>query len=330
MIYTIRKLRLSNYRSWLCAMLLCATSTVGAQSYPNKTVEITIPYAAGGSTDSTGRIVARGLSEQLGESFIVMNRPGAGGQIAHSHVAKADPNGYSLLFSSAGPLTVTPHSYSKLSYDALESFRPIKLVATAPLLLIVKPELKDHDLASLIQLAKDNPGKLTYGSFGVGSAAHLAGELFKSLADVDITHVPYKGSAPALVDLLGGQIDMMFDVFVTALPHVESGKLTPIAVTSETRSTLLPDVPTVAEAGVEGFEAQTWFGLLAPKQVSDEVVNSLSDALDKVAATPEFENTIRAQGMEIQHGSPEDFDAFFRSEYVKWGDVAKRAGIKLD
>lgn len=316
---------------WISSLLAGAVScAAAAQTYPNKPVEIIVPYSVGGSTDSTARLVAKGLTEQLHQSVIVVNRPGAGGQIAHAQVAQAAPDGYTLLFSAAGPLTVTPHSYSKLSYDPIKSFKAVKLVAAAPLLLIVNPTLKDNDLTSLIKLAKDKPKGLTYGSFGVGSAAHLAGELFKSLAQVDIVHVPYKGSAPALTDLMGGQIDMMFDVLVTALPQVKAGRVFPIAVTSSTRSSLVPDVPTIAEAGIKGFDAQTWFGLLAPEKTDDKIVQKLSGALNVVLADPKFKETIIAQGMEIKGGTPQEFDTFFHSEYEKWGKVAKQAGIKME
>jgi tripartite-type tricarboxylate transporter receptor subunit TctC len=327
----ISRLKVVKRVFWSCCLISgLASHAAFAQNYPNKPVEIIVPYSAGGSTDSTARLVAKGLSEQLHQPFLVVNRPGAGGQIAHAHVAQAAPDGYTLLFSAAGPLTVTPHSYSKLSYDPIKSFKAIKLVSAAPLLLIVNKKLKGNDLASLIKLAKSKPKELTYGSFGVGSAAHLAGELFKSLAQVDIVHVPYKGSAPALTDLMGGQIDMMFDVLVTALPPVKSGKAFPIAVTSSKRSSLVPDVPTIAEAGIEGFDAQTWFGLLGPEKIDANVVQKLSDALDIVLADPKFNKTILAQGMEVKGGTPQQFTSFFQSEYEKWGKVAKQSGITME
>lgn len=327
----ISRLKVVTLGIWSCCLSLgLAFHSATAQSYPNKPVEIIVPYAAGGSTDSTARLVAKGLSEQLHKPFLVVNRPGAGGQIAHAHVAQAPPDGYTLLFSAAGPLTVTPHSYAKLSYDPIKSFKAIKLVSAAPLLLIVNEKLKGNDLASLIKLAKSKPKELTYGSFGVGSTAHLAGELFKSLANVDIVHVPYKGSAPALTDLMGGQIDMMFDVLVTALPPVKSGKAFPIAVTSSTRSSLVPDVPTIAESGINGFDAQTWFGLLGPEKIDASVVQKLSDALDKILADSKFKETVIAQGMEVKGGTPQQFSSFFHSEYEKWGKIAKQSGIKMD
>lgn len=309
------------------AMLLICGSTALAQAYPNKPVRVVVPYAAGGSTDSTARLVSKALSARFGQPFVVDNRPGAGGLIGQDLVAKAPGDGYTLLFSAAGPLTVTPHSYAKLPYDPLHAFKPIKLVATSPLMLITNPKLKVNNVRELIKEARNRPNQLSYGSFGNGSAAHLAGELFKSLAGLDIVHVPYKGSAPALADLLGGQIDMMFDVLVTALPHVKSGSLQGLAITSAKRSSLVPDIPTIAESGVQDFDAQTWFGLLAPKGSNKEVVEALSAALDAVVADPKFREALAAQGAEAKGGTPEQFDAFLQSEYAKWGKVAKTAGI---
>jgi tripartite-type tricarboxylate transporter receptor subunit TctC len=248
--------------------------------------------------------------------------------VGHDYVAKAAPDGYTLLFSAAGPLTVTPHTYAKLPYDPIKSFEPIKLIASAPLVLEVRPSLPVNSVADLIRLAKAQPGKLTYASFGNGSAAHLAGELFKSVAGVDIVHVPYKGSAPALTDLLGGQVDMMFDVVVSSLPHIDAGKLRALAVTSDARLDLLPKVPTVAEAGVKDVDASTWFGLLAPAGTDKQVVNRLSAALDEVLQQPEIRKTLASQGALTRGGTPEDFRKFFLSEYERWGKVVKAAGIK--
>ncbi|RZI97820.1 MAG: tripartite tricarboxylate transporter substrate binding protein, partial [Haliea sp.] len=236
-----------------CALAMAAASTPAAAqtpAYPTKAVKFIIPYAVGGSTDQTGRLVAQSLSQKLGQPVVVENRAGAGGTVGHDLVAKAPADGYTLLFSAAGPLTVTPHTYPKLSYEPVKGFEPITLVATQPLLLVVNPSLKVHNVAELIREANTRPNKLSYGSFGNGSAAHLAGEYFKTLAKVDMVHVPYKGSGPALVDLVGGQIDLMFDVFSTAAPLAKSGKLRPIAITSADRSPQFPDVPTMQQAGV--------------------------------------------------------------------------------
>ncbi|TAL81923.1 MAG: tripartite tricarboxylate transporter substrate binding protein [Candidimonas sp.] len=312
----------------LPVLLMSIATSAAAQTYPSRTVNIVVPYAAGGSTDTTARLVAKGLSDQLGQTFIVVNKPGAGGQIAQGYVAHAPADGYTLLFSAAGPLTVTPHSYAKLPYDPLSSFKTIKLVAAVPLVLLVNPKLGVKTLPMLVEKAKHSSNALTFGSFGIGSAAHLAGELFKSLAKINLVHVPYNGSAPALVGLLGGQTDMMFDVLTTALPQIKDGKLVPLAVTSTTRSPLLPNVPTMAQAGIQGFESETWFGLLAPVKANDKIVQKLSQAMNVVLAEPKFKATLLAQGMQIKGGTPQQFNAFFHSEYKKWGKIAKEAGIQ--
>jgi tripartite-type tricarboxylate transporter receptor subunit TctC len=310
--------------------LICGATLATAQSYPEKPVRIIAPYAAGGSTDSTARLIAQALSQQLGQPFVVENRPGAGGTIGHEAVAKAPADGYTLLFSAAGPLVVSPHTYSKLPYEPIRSFEPIKLIATAPLLLVVNPKVQAASVQDLIKYASSNPGKMTYGSFGNGSAAHLAGEQFKMLAKVDIIHVPYKGSAPALTDLIGGQIDMMFDVLVTALPQVKGGRLRSLAITSAERSPLVPDSPTMQEAGVKGFDAGTWFGVLAPAGTPKNVVDALSRALDATLAKPEFREALAAQGAMVAGGTPQQFGEFFRSEMEKWGVIVRAAKIKAE
>ncbi|MBN9425640.1 MAG: tripartite tricarboxylate transporter substrate binding protein [Burkholderiales bacterium] len=314
-------------RRTACVLMLAGAATAAAQTYPSKPVRVIVPYAAGGSTDSTARLIAQSLANALGQPFVVENRPGAGGTIGHEAVAKAAPDGYTLLFSAAGPLVVTPHTYPKLSYEPIKGFEPIKLVATAPLLFVVNSNFKGNSVADVIKQAQTAPGKLTYGSFGNGSAAHLAGELFKSLGKIDISHVPYKGSAPALTDLISGQIDMMFDVLVTALPHVKTGRLRPLAITSPQRASLLPDVPTMSEAGVAGFDAGTWFGLLAPAGVDRQVVETLSRALDTILQRPDLRDTLVQQGAVVAGGTPDAFKRFFAAEYDKWGKVVKAAGI---
>ena len=315
----------------LCAaasLFFIACSAASAAGYPEKPVRLIVPYAAGGSTDSTARLVAKALAERLGQPFVVENRSGAGGMIGQDVVAKAPADGYMLLFSAAGPLTVTPHAYPKLPYDAIEAFTPVKLVAQAPLVLVANPKTGLKTVADLLKAAHEKPGVLTYASFGNGSAAHLAGELFKSIEKVDIIHVPYKGSAPGLVDVISGQVDVMFDVLVSALPHVQNGSLVPLAITLTERSQLMPQVPTMQEAGVDGFEAGTWFALLGPKGLPDDVVARLSQALDETLETPEFQQAMIAQGAEVAGGTPQSFDKFFHAEYDKWGKVARMAGIK--
>jgi len=315
----------------LCAatsLLFFACGAAAAADYPTKPVRLIVPYAAGGSTDSTARLVAKALAQRLGQPFVVENRAGAGGMIGQDVVAKAPADGYMLLFSAAGPLTVTPHAYPKLPYDAIDSFTPIKLVAESPLVLVANPKTGFKTVHDLVEAARAKPGTVTYASFGNGSAAHLAGELFKSIEKVDMVHVPYKGSAPGLVDVISGQVDVMFDVLVSALPHVQSGSLVPLAITLGNRSRLMPEVPTMQEAGVDGFEAGTWFAVLGPKGLPDDVVARLSRALDETMQTPEFQQAMIAQGAEVASGTPESFARFFRAQYDKWGKVAHMAGIK--
>ena len=301
-----------------------------AQPYPARAVRVVVPYAAAGSTDSTARLIAQALSTRLGQQFVVENRPGAGGTIGHEAVAKAAADGYTLLFSAAGPLTVTPHTYPKLGYEPIRGFAPVKLVATAPLLLVVNPKLNLSSVADVIREAKARPNALSDGSFGNGSAAHLAGEYFKTLAGIEMVHVPYKGSAPALTDLIAGQIDMMFDVLVTALPHARGGRLRPLAITSAERSALLPEVPTMQQAGVAGFDAGTWFGLLAPAGTDPAVIARLSDTLDQILAQPDIRNAIAQGGAVVASGTPAQFAAFFAADFDKWGKIVRQAGIRAD
>ncbi|VWX59302.1 Tripartite-type tricarboxylate transporter, receptor component TctC [Burkholderiales bacterium 8X] len=301
-----------------------------AQAYPTKAIKLVIPYAVGGSTDQTGRLLARSLSTRLGQPVVVENRAGAGGSVGHEAVAKAPADGYTLLFSAAGPLTVTPHTYAKLPYDPVKSFEPVTLVATQPLLLVVNPALKVQNVADLVREAKSRAGKLTYGSFGNGSAAHLAGEYFKTLTKVDMVHVPYKGSGPALVDLVGGQIDLMFDVFSTAAPLVKGSKLRALAITSAERSSQFPDVPTMQQAGVDGFEAGTWFGLLAPAGTPKDVTDALSQAVNASLQEKELRDTLESQGARVRGGTPQDFSRFFLAEYDKWGKIVKAAGVTAE
>lgn len=316
--------------SLAAACLLTGAGIAHADSYPSRPIKLVIPYAVGGSTDQTGRLVAKSLAERLGQPVVVENRAGAGGTVGQDFVAKASADGYTLLFSAAGPLTVTPHTYSKLGYDPVKSFDPITLIATQPLLLVVKPGLKVNSVSELIALAKDKPGKLSYGSFGNGSAAHLAGEYFKTLTGVDMVHVPYKGSGPALVDLVAGQIDLMFDVFSTAAPLVRGDKLRAIAITSAERSAQFPQVPTMQQAGVTGFEAGTWFGLLAPANTPRPVIDRLSREVNASLKEKELQETLASQGATVRGGSPEQFMSYFLAEYGKWGKIVKSAGVTAD
>ncbi len=305
---------------------------VQAQGYPTQPIKIIVPYAPGGSTDLTARLIGKALSQQLGQPVVVENRAGAGGLVGQEAVARAKPDGYTLLFSSAGPLTVSPQIYSKIPYDPVKSFDPLMLVATQPLLLIVKPPLEVRDVSGLIALAKARASgqKLVYGSFGNGSASHLAMESFKELTKTDLVHVPYRGSGPALIDLVGGQIDVMFDVFSTAAPLAKSGKVRPIAITSAARSPQFPDVPTMAEAGVKGFDAGTWFAVLGPAGLPRPIVEQLNRALNATLADKEVRDNLVSQGAEPRGGSPDQLRDFFDVEYERWGKVIKAAHITAD
>lgn len=317
--------------SLLCIATLCSVmGPAWGQAYPSKPIRLVIPYAVGGSTDQTGRLLAKFLSQRLGQPVVPENKAGAGGSLGHEFVAKSTADGYTLLFSAAGPLTVTPHTYPRLNYDALNGLEPITLLATQPLLLVVNPTLKATSVADLIREAQQAQRKLTYGSFGNGSAAHLAGELFKTLVHVDMTHIPYKGSGPALVDLVGGQIDLMFDVFSTAAPLAKSGKLRPLAITSGERSAQFPDVPTMQQAGVRDFDAGTWFGLLAPAGLPAPILQQLSNEVNEFLKEREVREMLISQGALLKGGSPAEFRQFFLYEYEKWGRIVRLAGVKSD
>ncbi|WP_038213142.1 Bug family tripartite tricarboxylate transporter substrate binding protein [Xenophilus azovorans] len=311
-------------------LALVSLTAAHADSYPSRPIKLVVPYAVGGSTDQTGRLLAKSLSERLGQPIVVENRAGAGGAVGNDFVAKAPADGYTLLFSAAGPLTVTPHIYAKLPYDPIASFEPITLIATQPLLLVVKPELKVGNVGELIAEAKARPGRLSYGSFGKGSAAHLAGEYFKTLTGVDMVHVPYKGSGPALVDLVAGQIDLMFDVFSTAAPLVKGGKLKAIAITSSERSPQFPDIPTMQQEHVADFEAGTWFGLLAPAGTPKPIIDKISREVNVALGAKELRETLATQGASVRGGTPEQFKAYFLAEYDKWGRIVKSAGVTAD
>lgn len=312
----------------LAALLALVPASRASDPYPVRPVRIIVPYSAGGSTDSTARLVAETLRESFGQPFIVENRVGAGGILGHEAVAKAHPDGYTLLFSAAGPLTITPHANAQLSYDPMEAFSPIKYVARSPLVLLTKRDLPAKSVTDLVATSKSIANGLSYGSFGNGSASHLAAEMFRAASGAKIVHVPYRGSAPALNDLLSGNLDMMFDVLITGLPHIEAGTMKALAVTGQTRSDLLANVPTMAEAGVPGYEAYTWFGLLAPAKTPNDVIQRLSQALDVGMAKPEFRASLRKQGADIAGGTPEEFGRFMRAEYAKWGKVAAEAGVR--
>ena len=313
----------------LGAGLLGGTSAL-AQAYPTKPVTIIVPFAAGGTTDILARIIGQALTAELGQSVVVDNRAGAGGNIGGQAAAKATPDGHTLFMGTVGTHAINASLYKKMPFDPVKDFAPLTRVANVPNLLVANPAQPYKSVKDLIAYAKANPGKVNFGSSGNGSSIHLSGELFKSLAKVDMQHVPYKGSAPAVTDLLGNQIGIMFDNMPSAIQHVRSGKLVPLAVTTAKRSPELPNVPTIAEAGVPRYEATSWFGMFAPAGTPAPVLAKLNAAIVKVLGQPDVKKKINEQGAEDYSETPEQFAAFIQAESVKWGKVVKESGASLD
>ena len=313
----------------LGAGLLTHTAAM-AQAYPTKPVTIIVPFAAGGTTDILARIIGQALTAELGQSVVVDNRAGAGGNIGGQAAAKATPDGHTLFMGTVGTHAINASLYKKMPFDPVKDFAPLTRVANVPNLLVANPAQPYKSVKDLITYAKANPGKVNFGSSGNGSSIHLSGELFKSLAKVDMQHVPYKGSAPAVTDLLGNQIGIMFDNMPSAIQHVRSGKLVPLAVITAKRSPELPNVPTIAEAGVPGYEATSWFGMFAPAGTPAPVLAKLNAAIVKVLAQPDVKKKINEQGAEVYSETPEQFAAFIQAESVKWGKVVKESGASLD
>jgi len=293
-------------------------------------VTIIVPFSAGGTTDILARIVGQGLQTELGQPFVVDNRAGAGGNIGASLAAKAPADGYTLFMGTVGTHAINQALYKKMPFDPVKDFAPISRVATVPNLLVAHPSQPYKTVKELIAYAKANPGKVTFGSPGSGASPHVSGELFKSMTGTDLLHVPYKGSAPAMTDLLGGQISIMFDNMPSAIQHVRSGKLRPIAVTTAKRSPELPDVPTIAEAGVPGYEAMSWFGMFAPAATPKPVLDKLNAALVKVLNQPDVKKKIAEQGGDVVAETPAQFAAFIKAESAKWGKVVKESGATVD
>ncbi len=312
------------------AMVFAMPGAHAQAPYPSKPIRIVVPFPAGGTTDILARAVALKLTETGGQPVVVDNRPGAGGNIGAELVAKSAPDGYTLLMGTVGTHAINPVLYAKIPYDPQRDFAPVILVAGVPNVLVVNPALPVNSVQELIAYGKANPGKLNFASSGSGTSIHLSGELFKSMSGVPMTHVPYKGSAPALTDLLGGQVQLMFDNLPSALPHIKAGKLRALAVTGAQRAPALPDVPTVAEAGLPGFEASSWFGLLAPAGTPKDIIARLHAEVAKWLATPEARNRLAAQGANAVGNSPEEFAQFIATETVKWRRVVKESGAKIE
>jgi tripartite-type tricarboxylate transporter receptor subunit TctC len=309
------------------ACLLLAAGMAQAQ-YPGKPIHLIIPFPPGGPTDIIGRAVGQKLSEALGQPVIVENRGGAGASIGSDFVAKSAPDGYTLLVGTTGSHTINPAIYSKLPYDPVRDFAPVTLLATYGNVLVVSPNLPVKNVKQLIELARAKPGEITFGSAGNGSSNHLSGELLASMSGVRMQHVPYKGSAPALVDVMAGQTSFMFDILSTSLPQIKAGKVRAIAYSGPTRSPLIPDVPTVAESGVPGYDVVGWFGLFAPAGTPRDIVNRLNAETVKILKLPEMKEKLT--GYDPAPSTPEQFAAIIKSDITTWAKVVKDSGAHVD
>ena len=309
------------------ALTILATTTL-AQTWPIKPVRIIVPYPPGGVGDTFTRSLAQQLSERLGQPVLIENKPGASQIIGAELAAKAAPDGYTLFLGSVTSLAINVRSQKKLPSDPVRDFAPVSLCFASPLYLVVNPALAVGSVAELIALARAKPGQLTFASVGQGGSLHLAGELFKSMAGVDMTHIPYKGSAPALADVIGGQVSMIFDVGVSALPQVRAGKLRALAITAARRSEGTPEYPTIAEAGVPGYEASIWFGIVAPAGTPAPLVARLSREIAQIVRTPAIRERFVPLGLDLIGGTPEEFAATMRSEIPKWARVLQDARVE--
>jgi tripartite-type tricarboxylate transporter receptor subunit TctC len=306
-----------------------ASAGVWAQSYPNKPVRMVVPYAPGGNTDFTARVIAAKLTDVFGQQVVVENRPGGGTNIGSDLVAKASGDGYTLLMGGAAN-AINMSFYQKMSYDTLRDFAPVILCVKGANVLSVHPSLPARNVKELIALAKARPGQLNYASSGPGSSNMMAGELFKLMAGIDITHVPYKGNAPALTDTIGGHVEMLFSGVPALIPHIQSGRLRAIAIGSLKRFPAIPDVPTIDESGVKGYEATTWFGLMAPVKTPKDIVTRLNTEIARIQASADVRERFINEGIEPIGGTPEQFSVFIRDEIDKYAKVVKAASLKAE
>ena len=321
---------MTSLRSISTVVLSALALSAAADDYPNKAIRFIMPYPIGGSIDIAGRMVAQRLADNLGQAVVVDNRTGAGGIVGTETGARAAPDVYTLLMGGTGTLALSPSLQKNLPYDPNRDFTPVTLLVTIPYVVVVHPSVKAANIRELIALAKSKPNEINYGSGGSGSAPHLAAELFKTMADVRITHVPYKGSTPAITDTMSGQVQLTFTGIPSVMAQMKAGRLRPIGVTSAKRAAALPDVPTIAESGVAGYEVNPWFGVLLPARAPQALVTRINAEILKVLQLPATRERFAAEGFEAAGNTPAQFSAYIKAEQLKWGKVIKDAGIRAD
>ena len=317
----------SKIRMILATLAMTVAGVVGGQNFPSRPVTLTVGFAPGGGADTTARLVAQKLSENIGQSVVVENKPGAGGNIAAQLIAAAPPDGYTIHLTSVGPMAVAPHVMKDLPYDPQRDIAPITMGVVFPNVIVVYSGVPAKTLAEFVALAKQKPGKLTYGSSGVGSAGHLAGELFKERAGIDVLHVPYKGGGPAMIDLIGGRLDMYVGVPSTVAPHVDAGQLRALATTGAKRTSLMPGVPTVAESGYPGFEAINWYAFVAPGKTPKNLLDFWNRELTKVLNDPQVAAKLAKDGLDPAPGTRDELAQYIERENLKWGKIVRDAKI---
>ena len=315
---------------WFAALALAATSAAAsAQAYPHKTIRMIVPFPAGGPTDIIARTVGQKLTDSMGQAVVIDNRGGSGGNIGADIVAKAAPDGYTLLMAIVS-FAINPSLYSKLSFDPVKDFAPIARTGAATIIFVASPSVGAKTIKDMIALAKAKPKQYNFGSPGSGTPHHLAGELLNATAGIELTHIPYKGAAPAIADLLGGQVNTAFVSLPAALPHVKAGKLVGLGITSPGRSAVAPDLPTFAEAGLGGYAIENWYGALAPAGTPKDVINKLNTEIVKALQLPDVKERLISQGFETRTSTPDEFAAYLKTEIVKWAGIVKASGAKVD
>jgi tripartite-type tricarboxylate transporter receptor subunit TctC len=320
----------NSLKSLLAATLLAAAGFALAQPFPSRPITVVVPFPPGGVTDTTMRLVGQKITENTGQTVIVDNRPGAGGQIGAEAVKKARPDGYTLYLSNIGSHGINESLYTKLNYDPLKDFESVTLLFSSANLVLVPPSSPAKNMAELVALAKSMGGKMTYASQSIGSGGHISGEIVKSKNSVQLVHVPYKGSAPALIDLVAGRVDFLFDPIITALPFAKEGKVRALGITSDKRSPLAPEIPTLREQGFVGYDVNPWFGISAPAGTPKPVIDSLNAEFRKAMTSPDVAKRLTEQGIDITTGTPEEYTAFIKAETARWRDVVKASGAKVD